>query len=374
MMRRLRFLRLALTNLRRHRLRALIGVAGIGFGVAAMLTILAVVTGAIGMFERILSTDSHYLVFERNVSDLFFSSVTQEQIDAVRARPEVKSAQAMLFGIVSSPGHPVITCFGLERDDPRLGRATWLAGRREEFGARAGEVFLGSRAAEFLSARTGETVTIGRSAFRVAGILRTENGFEDGGVFLPLAEAQAFFHRGDVASILAVELHDRDAGPAFKSAVEQAHPGLVALENREFSRNYTSFRILNLTGWAVGICAFGLGGLGVANTMLLSVFSRFREIAVLRVCGFSERQVAALILGEAVLVAAAGVVLGFALGLTALLAMEHAPQFQGYVQARLQPSVLAGIVTTAAVTAVAGAIYPARFAARIQPADALRYE
>ena len=41
---------------------------GIGFGVAAMLTILAIVTGAIGMFERILATDSHYLVFERNVS------------------------------------------------------------------------------------------------------------------------------------------------------------------------------------------------------------------------------------------------------------------------------------------------------------------
>src|SRR5690606_26381475 len=45
------FLALAATNLRRHRLRALIGVAGIGFGVAAMLTILAIVTGAIGMFE-----------------------------------------------------------------------------------------------------------------------------------------------------------------------------------------------------------------------------------------------------------------------------------------------------------------------------------
>ena len=62
----MRFFSLVFVNLRRHRLRALIGVAGIGFGVAAMLTILAIVTGAIGMFERILSSDSHYLVFERN--------------------------------------------------------------------------------------------------------------------------------------------------------------------------------------------------------------------------------------------------------------------------------------------------------------------
>ena len=100
---RLRFLALALINLQRHRLRALIGVAGISFGVAAMLTILAIVTGAIGMFERILSSDSHYLVFERNVSDLFFSSVTLEQVEAIADLPGVAAAHPLLFGIVSSP-------------------------------------------------------------------------------------------------------------------------------------------------------------------------------------------------------------------------------------------------------------------------------
>lgn len=66
----LQVLALVVTNLTRHRWRAIIGTAGIAFGVAAMLTILAIITGAIGMFQRLLSSDSHYLVFERNVSDL----------------------------------------------------------------------------------------------------------------------------------------------------------------------------------------------------------------------------------------------------------------------------------------------------------------
>jgi len=57
----MRHLALVFVNLRRHRLRALIGVAGIGFGVAAMLTVLSIVNGAIGMFERILAVDSHDL-------------------------------------------------------------------------------------------------------------------------------------------------------------------------------------------------------------------------------------------------------------------------------------------------------------------------
>ncbi|MBI2498447.1 MAG: ABC transporter permease, partial [Opitutae bacterium] len=253
-----RILSLAFTNLRRHRLRALIGVAGIAFGVAAMLTILAIVTGAIGMFQQILSSDSHYLVFERNVSDLFFSSVTRAQVVALRARPGVLEAHPVLFGIVSSPDHPVITCFGLEADDPRLARATWRSGSVADFGRRTGEVYLGSRAAEFLPTSFGSDIEIGRGRFRVGGVLRTENGFDDGGIFLPLAEAQRFFHRGDAASVVTVRLADQSAGQAFKSALERAEPGLVALENREFSSSYNSFKILNFTAWAVGICAFGL--------------------------------------------------------------------------------------------------------------------
>lgn len=370
----MRSLSLVFTNLRRHKLRALFGVAGIAFGVAAMLTILAIVRGAIGMFEHILVTDSQYLVFEKNVSDLFFSSVREADVAAIRARPEVASAQPMLFGVVSSPGYPVITCFGLEADDPRLAAAQWQAGRREDFGAKPGEIFLGARAAEFLAAKVGADVAIGPTTFRVGGIFRAANGFEDGGVFLPLAAAQAYFHRPGVASVVAVKLKDRGQGAAFKRAVEAAHPGLVALEDREFSQSYNSFKILRATSWAVGVCAFLLGGLGVANTMLMSVFGRIRELAVLRVCGFSQGQIVALIFGEAGAIALAGLGLGGAIGGTVLAVLPHVPQLQGYVRAEISAPVLAGIAAMALVTAVVGAIYPARFAARIEPVEALRYE
>lgn len=107
-------------------------------------------------------------------------------------------------------------------------------------------------------------------------------------------------------SIVAIKLRAEARGAEFKQAVAAASPGLMALEIREFNQSYPQFQILHYTAWVVGLCAFLLGGLGVANTMRLSVFSCIREIAVLRVCGFSRGQVTGLIFGDALVIAAAG--------------------------------------------------------------------
>jgi len=112
----------------------LIGVAGIAFSVAAMLTVVTILQGAIGMFERILSNDSEIIVFERNVSDLFFSSVPDGAVGAMSAWPMVRHARPVLFGIVTSADHPIITCFGVEAADARIRETAWVSGNRDDFG------------------------------------------------------------------------------------------------------------------------------------------------------------------------------------------------------------------------------------------------
>ena len=195
--------------------------------------------------------------------------MTDDQVAALRRLSQVEAAQPLRFNLVASGDRPVITCFGLEAGNPRLAKARWLHGNREEFGRVPGGIWLGSRAADFLRAKPGDRIEVGHGEFTVAGIFQTENGFEDGGVFLPLKDAQTFFSREGISSIVAIKLRDGTQGAAFKAEVESAHPKLMALENREFNQSYTQFNILNLTAWAVGLCAFLLGGLGVANTMLL---------------------------------------------------------------------------------------------------------
>jgi putative ABC transport system permease protein len=368
------FSELILVNLKRHKIRAFISIAGVAFGVAAMLMIVSIVLGAIGMFQGILAKESHFVVFEKNVSDLFFSSVSMEQIQSVRALPEVERVDPMLVGIVSSPEHPIVTCFGVEAVNPRVADAIWLSGDKERFGQEPETVYLGERAAEFLKVHLADSVAIGKAQFKVGGIIRTQNGFEDGGVFMPLVLAQNYFHRENLASVASVKLKRTQDSGAFKKAVESSFATLVALQNEEFNQSYSQFRILNFTSWAVGVCSLLLGGMGVANTMLMSIFSRIREMAILRVCGFSRAQIVGLVFGEAGVLAALGAVAGFGIGVAGLALMNRIPQLQGYVHAQVRPEVVGAILLTAFITALLGALYPALFASRIQPADALRFE
>ena len=341
------FLRLIVTNLRRHRIRSFISIAGIAFSVAAMLTVVTILQGAI---------------------------VPAAAADEIDDWPMVLHADPVLFGIVSSADHPIITCFGVTAADARIRKATWLEGDRLAFAQHSDDVVLGERAAEFLGARLDDHVPIGHAVFHVIGILKTANGFEDGGVFMPLSSAQGFFHKEGTSSVITVKLRNKDDAASFKTMVKEKFPNLIGLESAEFTRSYSQFKILKATAWAVGGCGLLLGGLGVANTMIMSVFTRIREIAILRVNGFSHLQVAAMIFGESGVVSLLGAVLGLVTGTCLLFILKQVPALHGYVDVTVQPFVLLIVILLALITGIAGALYPAAYAMRIRAVEALRFE
>ena len=366
--------RMIFTNLRRHRVRTAIGATGIALGVATMLSVVGLLGGAVKMFERILSTNSEMVVFEKNVSDLFFSNVPLEVADALQSQPFVKEVQPVLFTIISAPDRPVITCFGIRASDSRLRKGEWLQGKADDFTDGGNGVVLGERAADFLNAKAGGTIVLGQASYPVAGVVRLENGFENGGVFMPLLTCQKAFHKEGVCSVLTVALQSGHKSSEVKTWMEANHENLAALENKEFSQTYSQFKIIKTTAWVVGGCAFLLGGLSVTNTMILSVFTRIKEIAIARVCGFSRAQVALMIFGESLLVSAIGTVFGWGLSAGGLRLLKMVPALQGYIEPNIGWKEAVGAMTLAVVTALAGAMYPAWYAARLKPAQALRFE
>ncbi len=363
-----------LTNLRRHRVRTAIGATGIALGVATMLSVVGLLGGAVKMFERILRSDAEMVVFEKNVSDLFFSNVPVDLADELEKQSFVREAQPVLFTIIAAPDRPVVTCFGIRAGDGRLRKGEWLQGKAADFTDDGRGVVLGERAADFLNARVGGDIELGQGLYPVVGVVRMENGFENGGVFMPLLACQKAFHKEGVCSVVTVALAEGSQPSEVKDWMATRHPRLTALENEEFSRGYSQFRIMKTTAWVVGGCAFLLGGLSVTNTMILSVFSRIKEIAIARVCGFSRGQVARMIFGESLLVSAIGTIAGWALSSAGLYLLARVPMLQGYVEPRIGWQEVAGAMTLAVLTALMGALYPAWYAARLKPAEALRFE
>jgi putative ABC transport system permease protein len=191
---------------------------------------------------------------------------------------------------------------------------------------------------------------------------------------MPLGSAQSFFHKEGSSSVITIKLRNKEEAAAFKSLVKAKYANLIALEDSEFTRSYSQFKILKATAWAVGGCGLLLGGLGVANTMIMSVFTRIREIAILRVNGFSKPQIAGMIFGESAIVSVFGALAGLSVGTCFLYALKLIPALHGYIDVAIEPAILFIVILLALLTGVAGALYPAIYAMRIRAVEALRFE
>jgi len=117
--------------------------------------------------------------------------------------------------------------------------------------------------------------------------------------------------------------------------------------------------------------------LGVANTLVISVSERRRELGILKALGTERRQVVRLIVAEALAITAVGGALGYLMGsyLIRFSGTALTANVSGWSLAYVFPwGLAASLVLLLGLVTVAAAVYPARLALRVSPAEALVYE
>jgi putative ABC transport system permease protein len=387
--------RVAFAALRANRLRSGLTMLGVVIGVAAVVALVAIGTGAKQQVEReVEGLGSNLLVVVPGQIDFSsaptVSRLTLSDVDTVirlvgdrsRVAATVTSGETVRAGTRSR----FSTVDGVLETTPQvfvrsLARGSYLS--RSDVDTARRVAVLGSAVARSLYPDrdpVGQQVAIAGVRFRVVGVfapLGQSLGVDrDSEVHIPMTAAHRLLATDRVDGI-AVKAPDRsrigELGQRIVDQLGQRHP------DTEFSA-VTQEQILGvlgdilgvLTGVLAAIAGISLlvGGVGVSNIMLVSVRERTREIGLRKAVGARPRDIGTQFLLEAVLLTSLGGIAGMALGIgTAVLVAQLSP-----VPATVTWWSLALAFGVSAAVGIVFGVVPALRAGRLDPVVALRTE
>ena len=403
-------IRVALRALLVNRLRSSLTMLGIIIGVAAVITMIAVGSGAQARVEDQIKGLGSNLIIIMSGSVTSGgarlgsgSGLTISEDDAqtvMREIPELMTAPALRGGVqlVAGNANWSTVMFGVTAEYLETRQWPLVSGR--EFDANdlagAGKVALiGQTVAKSLFGDTNpvdQVIRIRKVPFTVIGVLdrKGQNLFgqdQDDVVLVPITTARKRVLGGLQAKQRAVntiwvkvrEGHDmKVAEGQVRDVLRQRHRLQPGQDDDFFLRNLSevlqaqeaSSRILTLLLAAVASVSLLVGGIGIMNIMLVSVTERTREIGLRMAVGARSRDILNQFLIEAVTLSRAGGLIGIVLGAGGSIAIG---QFAGWRTELSAASIVLAVGFAAAVGVFFG-FYPARKAARLSPIEALRYE
>jgi ABC-type lipoprotein release transport system permease subunit len=236
------------------------------------------------------------------------------------------------------------------------------------------QVLLGRVAAGALDLQVGQSLRLFDTSFRIVGIYETGVPFEDGGAVMSLRDAQNLFGQPHKVSFLGIRLDDPSQAEEVARAIEAQFPEVQVSQASEFSDDMADMQYMKSSTWGIAFLALLVGGAGMMNTMVMSVFERTREIGVLRALGWPKHRILSMILRESVALSSLGGALGLIAGVGVIWLMNQLPFVTAWVQGSFSMALFVQALFVAFVLGALGGAYPSWRASLLRPVEALRYE
>jgi putative ABC transport system permease protein len=355
-------------NLLRRPMRTLLTSAGVAIGVGLIVALLSISAGAeqtAGDLIHIGRAD--FGLFQSGVSDATRSLLPDSLEQQVARDPGVAKTARIFLLVTTVQGMESSLVFGVAPGEFPAQRLTLLEGDRS--GA-----LVGDAGAKVFHVRPGSTIVVGGRKFRVSGIFHSGDRFEDQGVVLPLPIVQTLAKRPGEVTTIAVTVKLGQTPQVVASRLEKKYGISAIVEPGQAVKVDTSSRLIIDVGWVISALALIVGGIGVMNTMAMSVFERIREIGILRAVGWPSRRIAALIVSEAIGISLVALAIGLVLGLLAAHFFTAQTGLSTLVSPKFTPGVFAWGLAFALGVGILGAVYPTWRALRLSPIEALRRE
>lgn len=403
-------IRLAWRNIWRNRRRTAITLASIGFGLAAILFVqsliktiqLQLVEKATGVFTGHLQVLAKgvddYKLPDKYLTDIARAEKAAAGLEGVRDYGKRLHITGLASSAEDSAG--VLLC-GVEPAKER--RITSLHAYKTQgrylADPSAAEAYVGTELAEQLGLRLGGDLvlmasasdgSIGAERFRIAGLFRTgSHTFDAQLVYVPLASLQGMLSLEGRINNLVIRLDDPQKIYEARARLQAALSSLpveVATWEQIDHELVGIRRYQNALLSIVLAVVFAIVALGVANTLLMSMYERLREFGVLRALGARPSFIVRTVLLESFLLCLCGALLGVALGAGAILYFRHAGlvlplkdavsyfmPFDTVLYLRFNWPMHAAALASVLLTSLLAGLPPALKAAKLKPTEALRY-
>ena len=406
---------LSLIGLLSHKLRTLLTMLGIIFGVAAVIAMLSIGEGAkqesleqirqMGISNIIVQhwdkeedqedsadTDqnkSQGLTWDdaRSIERicLLAEYVTPQRDSKIRAQAHGNTFRTMAVGTTAD----YLTVL-----DARMGSGVYFSA--EDLRGAKRVCVLGAdakRALFFFDDPLGDRVKIrnqwftvigvladkGAAGGKIGGVLEVRNTDED--IYIPLTTMLSRFHwePGDAELCqITVKISDskqlQEAAAIVRTIINRRHRGVedfkIAIPEELLRQSQKTQQIFNIVMGCIAGISLVVGGIGIMNIMLASVLERTREIGIRRALGARRHDILSQFLVESLLVSLFGGMIGVILGYAV---PEIITLYAGW-RTIVQPWTIALAFGVSASVGIGFGIYPARQAALLNPIDALRYE
>ena len=367
----------AFRNLWRRRLRTLLTLGGIGMAVGAFVGLVGFSSAFEQQWQRIYSSSGTDIAV---IHGTFLNTSLDESVTAkIKDLPVVAQASPSVFNLIDLTPEVNALAYGWQDDAFQFGSLQILEGRRFHDGLP--EVMLGDLLAQAVKKNPGDTLEVEGSPFTVTGIYHGASALEANAVIMPLDQLQQLSGMQGKVSTIDVRLRPAPSGESpehymkrAQAQIEGALPGVRAIPAAERASDNQFVKLAQASAWGTSTLALIIGILGIANTMVMSVFERTREIGILRALGWKRGQILVLIEFEAAVLGLGGGFLGIVFGWSALRVLAALPQTASFVSASLHWPLLAQAVVIAVFAGLTAGALPAWRAGKLSPVDALRYD
>jgi putative ABC transport system permease protein len=362
---------LALQNLWQRTSRTVLTLGVIGITVGGIMALEATVRGSIEMISG-LSSQAEVMIRQAGIADTGYSTIDQRIGSKIAAIPGVHTISGLLFSATMMPEANAFFIFrGLAPNEYSIQQENIIEG---ELLTSNHQILLGKMMADAMNKGIGDTVDLTGSRFRVVGIYKSSTTWMEMGGIISLRDAQTMMGKPRKVSLYMVKVDNPSQAVDIVEEINAIFPEIHASLTGEFAEEMPDMQSMDAMMGAISFLAIAVGGMGVMNTMLMTVLERTREIGVLRALGWRSGRILSMILQEAVwlglLGGLSGILIAFGLGSL----MGKIPIMGDALNLIWEIDIFTRAITIALLLGILGGLYPALRATRLQPVEALRYE